>query len=69
MKKFLGNNGFDVGKDGSLNVDRNLQTNVEGVFAAGDVTGEVRLISTACAEGIIAAVHAFEEIRRPYWIQ
>jgi len=38
-------------------------------FAAGDVTGEVRLISTACAEGIIAAVHAFEEIRRPYWIQ
>ena len=69
VRKFLESNGFKLGKDGSLEVDRSLQTNVEGVFAAGDVTGEVRLISTACAEGIIAAVHAFEEIKRPYWIQ
>jgi len=26
--------------------------------------GEVRLIATACAEGIVAAVHAFEEIKK-----
>ena len=26
--------------------------------------GEVRLIATACAEGIVAAVHAFEEIEK-----
>jgi thioredoxin reductase (NADPH) len=55
-------------KDGSLKVDRNLQTNIRGVFAAGDVTGEVRLIATSCAEGITAAVHAFETIKKPYWL-
>jgi len=69
VKHFLESNDFKLDKDGSVQVDRTLQTNIEGVFAAGDLTGEVRLISTACAEGIIAAVHAFEEIRRPYWIQ
>ena len=51
-----------------MEVDENLQTNINGVSAAGDVTGEVRLIATACAEEIIAAVHAFEEIKQPYWL-
>lgn len=67
-KTFLENNGFELQEDGSLKVDKNLQTNVKGVFAAGDVIGEVRLIVTACAEGIIAAVHAFETIKKPYWL-
>lgn len=53
-------------KDGSVNVDGNLQTNIQGVFAAGDVTEEIRLIATACAEGNISAIHAFEEVRKPY---
>lgn len=69
IKRFLENNGFELRKDGSVKVDRNLQTNIKGVFAAGDVTGEVRLIATACAEGIVAAVHAFEEIKKPYWLR
>lgn len=69
IKRFLENNGFELQKDGSVKVDRTLQTNVKGVFAAGDVTGEVRLIATACAEGIVAAVHAFEEIKKPYWLR
>jgi thioredoxin reductase len=68
VKIFLENNGFKLRKDGSLKVNKNLQTNVKGVFAAGDVTGEVRLIVTACAEGIVAAVHAFETIKKPYWL-
>lgn len=69
VKHFLENNGFRPRDDGSVKVDRSMQTSIKGIYAAGDVTGEVRLISTACAEGIVAAVHAFEEIRRPYWIQ
>jgi len=68
IKTFLENNGFKLRKDGSLKVDRNLQTNIKGVFAAGDVIGEVKLIATACAEGITAAVHAFETIKKPYWL-
>ena len=69
IKRFLQNNGFRLQKDGSVKVGRSLQTNIEGVFAAGDATGEVRLIATACAEGIVAAVHAFEEIKKPYWLR
>ena len=69
VKTFLENNGFQLSTDGSLVVGDNLQTNIEGVFAAGDITGEIRLISTACSEGIVAAIHAFEEIRKPYWLR
>jgi len=69
IRRFLENNGFIVREDGSIRVDQNLQTNIEGVFAAGDVTGEIKLIATACAEGIIAAIHAFEEIKKPYWLR
>ena len=68
VKRFLENNGFKLREDGSVAVDKNLQTNITGVFAAGDVTGEIRLIATACAEGIVAAIHAFEEIKKPYWL-
>lgn len=69
VKTFLENNGLQLGNDGSVTVDRDLQTNVKGVFAAGDVTGEPRLIATACAEGIIAAISAHEAIEQPYWIR
>lgn len=69
VKRFLKSNGFVLKKDGSIDVDINLETNIQGVFTAGDVTGEVRLIATACAEGIVAAIHAFEEIKKPYWLR
>jgi thioredoxin reductase len=68
VKQFLQTNGFKLKDDGSIDVDINLETNITGVFAAGDITGEVRLIATACAEGIVAAIHAFEEIKKPYWL-
>lgn len=55
-----------VQKDRSIKVDKYVQTNMEGVFATGNVTGEIRLIATACAEGISAAVHAFKNIKKPY---
>jgi thioredoxin reductase len=69
VRSFLKSNGFRLRKDGAVRVNRSLQTNLNNVFAAGDVTGEVRLIATACAEGIVAAVHAFEDIKEPYWLQ
>jgi len=69
IKRFLESNGFELRKNGSVKVGRNLQTNIKDVFAAGDVTGEIRLIATACAEGIAAAVHAFEAIKKPYWLR
>jgi thioredoxin reductase (NADPH) len=69
VKTFLENNGFQLRGDGSLVVDDNSQTSIEGVFAAGDIAGEIRLIATACSGGIVTAIHAFEEIQKPYWLK
>ena len=59
---------FEQNEDKSIKVDRNQETSIKGVFAAGDITGEVKLITVACAEGIVAAVHTFESIKKPYWL-
>jgi len=58
---------FDQNEDKSVKVDSDQHTSIPGVFAAGDVTGEVKLITVACSEGIVAAVHTFKSIRKPYW--
>jgi thioredoxin reductase (NADPH) len=54
-------------EDGYIAVDRSMRTNVKMVYAAGDVTGGLRQVVTACAEGAIAAMSAYEDIKIPYW--
>ena len=39
-----------------------------GVFAVGDVHGDIKLVTVAWAEGIQAAIYAFKEITSPYWL-
>jgi thioredoxin reductase (NADPH) len=49
-----------------IKVNEKMETNVEGVFAAGDITtgsGGLRQIVTACAEGAIAAISAFKYLK------
>lgn len=43
-------------------VDRNMETNIEGVYAAGDITGKPLQLSKAVSEGLIAAQHAALQI-------
>lgn len=66
---FLEGNNLDHEKDGSVKIGGDFQTSVPGIFAAGDLTGEVKLIAVACAEGIEAAINAFSSIKKPYWIK
>lgn len=47
---------------GYITVDRNMQTNIYGVYAAGDITGKPLQLSKAVSEGLIAAQHAAQEI-------
>jgi thioredoxin reductase (NADPH) len=54
--------------DGSIAVDPYYETSRQGIFAVGDVHGEIKLITVAWAEGIQAAIHAFKEITSPYWL-
>lgn len=54
--------------DGSIAIDPYFETSRKGIFAVGDVHGDVKLIAVAWAEGIQAAIYAFKEITSPYWL-
>ncbi len=42
--------------------DKSQRTNIKRVYAAGDVTGGLRQVVVACAEGAIAASSAYEDL-------
>jgi thioredoxin reductase (NADPH) len=51
-----------------IKVDVTQRTNIPKVYAAGDVTNTpVEQIGTAVGQGIIAALSAYRDIRRPYY--
>ncbi|MHA1668847.1 MAG: NAD(P)/FAD-dependent oxidoreductase [Candidatus Heimdallarchaeaceae archaeon] len=50
-----------------IKVDKEMRTNVPGVFAIGDIATQYQLIIIAVAQGAIAAHNAFGMIRKPYW--
>ncbi|MCI9157291.1 MAG: FAD-dependent oxidoreductase, partial [Lawsonibacter sp.] len=45
-------------EEGVIKVDRHMATNLSGVFAAGDCTGEPLQVSKAVGEGHVAALSA-----------
>jgi len=51
---------------GYIQVDHNCQTNIAGVFAAGDVTNQTRLkqILTAASQGAIATYGAYQYLNK-----
>jgi thioredoxin reductase (NADPH) len=59
--------GVAVDKESYVIIDWLQHTNLEGVYAAGDVSNHpVKQIGTAVGMGITAAVEAYAYIRRPY---
>lgn len=55
---------IDMDKQGYIKTNENMQTNVKGVYAAGDVRiKEFRQITTAVADGTIAALDAEKYIK------
>lgn len=56
--------GVKLRDDGFIQVDPTQRTNVERVYAAGDVTGGVRQIITATGQGAAAALTAFDDFTR-----
>jgi len=59
--------GIELDEKDYIKVNRNQETNIPGVFAAGDITGGVMQISTAVGEGCVAALSAYKYIKNPYW--
>ena len=53
-------------ENGYITTDEQQRTNVKGVYAAGDITGGLAQIITACAEGAIAALASTEALGKKY---
>lgn len=53
--------GVNLDENGFILTDKSQRTNLDRIYAAGDVTGGVRQIIVACAEGAIAATSAYED--------
>ena len=45
---------------GYIITDKSQATNVDGIYAAGDITGGVKQWVVACGEGAVAAISAYE---------
>ena len=58
--------GCEIDDRGFVKVDKSMRTSVKGVYAAGDLTGGLRQVITACAEGAIAALSSTEAIGKQY---
>jgi dihydrolipoamide dehydrogenase len=54
----LENVGVKIGKRGEIIVNNKMETNIEGVYAVGDVTGGIMLAHVASKEGMVAAENA-----------
>lgn len=54
-------NDLDI-EDGYIKVNKNMETNIEGLYACGDCTGEPLQISKATGEGLVAAQNAAKYI-------
>ncbi len=55
--------GVELDENGNIKVDEIQQTNLKGVYAAGDVTGGVFQVVFAAAEGARAALNALKYLR------
>jgi thioredoxin reductase (NADPH) len=49
--------GVQLDKSGNIIVDEHQQTNIFGVYAVGDITGEPRQIVRACGDAVKAVTH------------
>jgi len=60
---------LDLDKDGYVKCDTRQATSMPGVYAAGDITGGLKQIVIAAAQGARAATSAFEDLSNPYWVK
>mgnify|MGYP000150214415 FL=1 len=54
--------GVALDPDKYILTDKHQRTNVQRVYAAGDVAGGLRQVVVACAEGAVAAISAYNDL-------
>jgi thioredoxin reductase (NADPH) len=59
--------GIELDDDNCIKVNRNQETNFPGIYAAGDVTGGIRQVTTAVGEATTAAMNAYLYIKQGWY--
>jgi dihydrolipoamide dehydrogenase len=59
--------GVRVGEKGAIPVNEKMETNVPGIYAIGDVTGQFMLAHVASHQGIVAAAQAIGQDARMHY--
>lgn len=60
--------GVETDEVGYIKINIKQETNLPGIYAAGDITNHpVKQVGTAVGQGITAALEAYAFIRRPYY--
>ena len=54
---------IELDETNHIKTDKNQRTNIEYIYAAGDVCGGLKQWVVACAEGAIAATSAYEDLK------
>ena len=56
--------GVEINSNNYIITDKDYKTNMDGVFAAGDITGGVNQLIVSCGEGAAAAVNAYDYVKQ-----
>lgn len=59
--------GLEMDDKGHLKIDRTQKTNIDGIYAVGDIVSDLQLVVVAVAHGATVAHNAYIELRKPYW--
>ena len=61
---------IDFDDDGYIKVNSNNQTNIEGIYAAGDIIKkDIYQLLTAMNDGVVSAVNCIKDIKNKYWLK
>ncbi len=61
---FLKNSGIELTEGGYIKTDKNCKTNIEGVYAVGDVCGGVMQVAKAVGDGCVAMANIIKYISK-----
>lgn len=59
--------GLEMDEKGYIKTDKSQKTNIEGIYAVGDIASDLQLVVVAVAHGATVAHNAYIELRKPYW--
>ncbi len=59
--------GLELDKNGYIRVDKNMRTNIEGIYAAGDITGGQKQLTVSVGQATTATMNAFLYMHDGSW--